>query len=448
MKSPLLKISLYASLGALIIGALAVSFAVKPHFVFREQPVIKVGVLHSLTGTMAISERSVVDATLLALEEVNQRGGVIGMKIEPVVADGKSDPEVFEQEAERLITKEHVKVIFGCWTSASRKAVKSVVEKYNSLLFYPVQYEGLECSPNIVYMGAAPNQQLIPAVTWACRHLGKRFFLVGSDYVFPRVANEIAKDVLGYIGGEVVGEKYMLLGSRDFTEIAKQIKETQPDVVLNTINGDSNLAFFAALREAAINSNKTKIISLSITENEIKEFREQFKKSNPQKDQDIIKEYLAGTYACWNYFETLDNPINAQFIRKIRSKYGQEYRVTDPMEAAYIGVYLWSRAIDDPSDFRNPKYVLDTLYHLSTPAPEGIITVARNNHARKNVRIAKVNTAGEFEVVWALKNPVEPEPYPYFRDRGYWNNLLEGLFRQWHGHWSAGMKPAITEEAK
>ena len=224
------------------------------------------GVLHSLSGTMAISEKSVVDATLLAIGEINEQGGLLGRKIEPVVADGKSDWPTFASEAERLIAQEEVSTVFGCWTSASRKTVKPVFEKHDHLLFYPVQYEGLEACPNIVYTGAAPNQQIIPAVRWCFEHLGRKFFLVGSDYVFPRTANEIIRDQLRSLHGEIVGEQYILLGSEDVQDAVQSIVAAKPDVILNTINGDTNVAFFRELRAAGITPEKIPTMSFSIAD--------------------------------------------------------------------------------------------------------------------------------------------------------------------------------------
>ena len=425
------------------IAAISITFFIGKH---KPQPTIKVGILHSLTGTMAISEKSVADSTLLAIEEINNSGGIMGMKIEPIMADGKSDPDVFQKEAERLITKEKVKVIFGCWTSASRKAVKPIVEKHNSLLFYPVQCEGLEESQNIVYMGAAPNQQLIPAIKWSCDNLGKKFFLVGSDYVFPRVANKIATDVVGYFGGEVIGEEYVLLGGKDFTGIVEKIKEAKPDVILNTINGDSNIAFFEALHKAGIDSAKVAVMSLSITENEAAFIRAYLQKNNPQEAELIFKEHIIGTYTCWNYFESVDNPLNLDFVSKFRKKYGESYRVTDPMEVAYFGVYLWSQAVNECGDADNSRNILNHLHTLSVPAPEGVIDIAENNHTFKTVRIGKVNDKGNFDIVWTSNGPIEPDPYPYFRSKAYWKSFLNDLFHQWNDQWIAGIAPGEIAE--
>src|SRR5262249_17250382 len=245
---------------------------------------IRIGVLHSLTGTMAFSERPVIEATLLAIEDLNAQGGLLGRRLEAITADGQSEPATFASEAERLITQDKVAALFGCWTSASRKYIRPVVERHNQLLFYPVQYEGLELSPNIVYAGASPNQQIIPAVKWLFDNLGKRFFLVGSDYVFPRTANAIIKDQVGALQGEIVGEEYILLGSRDVEGVVEKIARVRPSVILNTINGDSNVAFFQALRKRGIRAEDTPVMSFSIAEGEVGA---------------IGGDVLAGDYAAW-----------------------------------------------------------------------------------------------------------------------------------------------------
>jgi urea transport system substrate-binding protein len=259
----------------------------------ESQPPIRVGVLHSLSGTMEISEKSVADATLLAIDEVNLNGGVLGRKIEPIVADGRSDWPTFANEATRLIRDEKVAVVFGGWTSASRKTMKPVFEQYDHLLFYPVQYEGLEQSPNIIYTGAAPNQQILPALTWCLGYLGaKKFFLVGSDYVFPRTANAIIRDALEARKASVVGEEYALLGATDMTGIVRKIKAAKPDVLLNTINGDSNVAFFRTLRAEGVTAKQIPTVSFSITEVELRQ---------------ISGISLEGDYLAWNYFESVDD---------------------------------------------------------------------------------------------------------------------------------------------
>jgi urea transport system substrate-binding protein len=382
---------------------------------------IKAGVLHSLSGTMAISEKSVVDATLLAIEEINRDGGLLGREIEPVVADGRSDWPTFAAEAERLITQEGVSVVFGCWTSASRRTVKPIFEEHDHLLFYPVQYEGLEQSENIVYTGAAPNQQIIPAVKWCADHLGKKFVLVGSDYVFPRTANAIIKDQLTAIRGEVLAEEYILLGSTDVDRAVQQIVETQPDVILSTINGDTNVAFFEALRGAGITPDKIPTMSFSIAEDELRT---------------LGVEPMVGDYACWNYFQSVDTEENRRFVAAFRAKYGDRRVTDDPMEAAYFGVYLWAQAVRDAAT-DDVREVRKALANQTFQAPEGIVYLnAENRHTWKTVRIGRIRKDGQFEIVWASHGPVRPVPYPIYRSPSEWHAFLEDLYQGWGEKWA------------
>jgi len=382
---------------------------------------IKVGILHSLTGTMAISEAAVKDATLLAIEELNRRGGVLGRKVEAVVADGRSDWPTFAKEAERLITREKVCVVFGCWTSASRKTVKPVFERHKHLLFYPVQYEGLEQSPHIIYTGAAPNQQIIPAVKWSFDNLGKRFFLVASDYVFPRSANEIIKDQAGTLGASIVGEEYILLGSTEVQPVVDKIIEAQPDVILNTINGDTNVAFFAALRKAGITPAKIKTVSFSIAENEL---------------QSMGAEQMVGDYAAWNYFQSVSTPENRRFIRSFKKRFGESRVTSDAMEAAYFGVFLWAQAVTESGSTKVAEYRA-ALADQSFAAPEGLVYIDnRNNHTWKTVRIGKIRRDGQFNIVWKSDKPVQPVPYPATRSRMEWEAFLTKLYQGWGRKWA------------
>ena len=387
----------------------------------QEAAPIKVGVLHSLTGTMAISEKAVVDATLLALEEINEQGGLLGRKLQPVVRDGKSSGPTFAAEAERLITEDGASVVFGCWTSASRKTVRPVFERHDHLLFYPVQYEGLEASPNIIYTGAAPNQQIIPAVKWSIDNLGKRLFLAASDYVFPRAANTIIRDQAAAMGGEIVGEAYIVLGSKDVAGVVKQIVEARPDVILNTINGDTNVAFFAALRRAGITPARIPTMSFSIAESEL---------------QAMGARSMVGDYASWNYFQSLDTEENRRFVARFRARYGQGRVVNDPMEAAYFGVQLWAQAVRDVKSAR-PGDVRLAMGGQSLTAPEGLVTVhLENNHTWKGVRIGRIRADGQFHVVWDMGRPVRPVPFPPTRTRAAWERFLTGLHAGWGNSWA------------
>jgi len=393
---------------------------------------IRVGVLHSLTGTMAVSERSVVDATLFAIEEVNRRGGLLGRKMVPIVVDGQSDGPAFAREAERLLTREHVTYLFGCWTSASRKMVKPVVEHYQGLLFYPVQYEGVEASPNIIYTGAAPNQQIIPAVKWASDNLGKRFYLVGSDYIFPRMAHTIMREVIAALEDEVVGEHYMPLGAHDVQAVIDDIVRTQPAVILNTINGSSNLPFFTQLRAVGIDSQTLPTISFSITEEELRSMH--------------VAD-MAGDYAAWTYFQSVEGARSQAFIENIRSRYGPERVVTDPMEAAYIGVLLWAQAVELAGTVDLPA-VRTVLHNLSFEAPGGMVYLdGQTQHTWKIVRIGQVQRHGQFAIVWTSGKPVRPVPFPVYRSRSEWQRVLDSFFVAWGQHWShtvptAGKEPA------
>lgn len=401
-----------------------------PNLVRREP--IKVGILHSLSGTMAISEKSVVDATLLAIEEINERGGLLGRPIEPVVADGKSNWTTFADEAERLITEEKVCVVFGCWTSASRKTVEPVFEKHNHLLFYPVQYEGLEQSPYIVYTGAAPNQQIVPAVKWCLDKLGNRVFLVGSDYVFPRTANAIARDQIVALGATVVGEEYILLGSRDVKAVVEEIVAAQPDVILNTINGDSNGVFFRELRKAGITPDKIPTMSLSIAEEELRTL-------------DAAR--MVGDYACWNYFQSVDTDENRAFVERFKNKYGQDRVTDDPMEAAYFGVYLWAQAVRE-AETEAVGEVRKAITKQSLQAPGGLVSVDfENNHTAKTVRIGEIRADGQFDIRWSSATPVQPTPYPVYRSRSEWDSFLEKMRVAWGGSWeNPGFTSQIVEE--
>jgi urea transport system substrate-binding protein len=403
-----------------VVPVLAVAVLAVMTLALRTRAPIRIGVLHSLTGTMAISEKSVVDAVTLAVEEINRSGGLLGRQIEMVVADGQSNNEIFAREAERLIATEKVDVVFGCWTSGSRKTVRPVFEKRDHLLFYPVQYEGLESSPNIVYMGAAPNQQIIPAVRWAVRTKGRRFFLVGSDYVFPRAANAIIRDHLGPWRGQVVGEEYVLLGERDMSGVIKAIVAAKPEVILNTLNGDSNVAFFDALRAAGITAAAVPTISFSIAENEL---------------QSLPREKMAGDYAAWNYFQSIDTAINQQFVQAFKARYGAGRATSDPLEAAYVGVHLWAAAVTSAGT-TDVKKVRAAVADRSQRGPGGMVYVdPENRHTWKTVRIGQIRPDGQFDIVWSSEYPIRPVPYPPQRTVQAWEAMLQQLYASWGNRW-------------
>lgn len=381
------------------------------------RPPIRIGVLHSQTGTMAVSEKPVAEAVQLAVDEINAAGGVLGRKIEVVTADGASEDETFAREAERLIRKEKVCSVFGCWTSASRKTVLPIFEKNHHLLFYPVQYEGLEQSPNIVYLGAAPNQQIIPAVTWGYSQLGKRFFLIGSDYVFPRTANAIIRDQARALGAEVAGEEYLPLGSRDLGKVMAKVRQAKPDVIFNTINGDSNEALFKALQGGNI-----PVVSFSLAEAEL---------------QSMDPSLTSGHFAAWNYFQSLPGQRNRQFVEAFRSKYGQDRVTDDPIEAAYCGVHLWAQAVEEAGS-DEVGAIRRCIRRQSMAAPEGTIYIDPDTqHAFRGVNIGRIRKDGQFDLMWSSGQPIRPVPFPIYRSRADWVQFLDGLYKGWDGHWSA-----------
>lgn len=358
---------------------------------------IKVGILHSLSGTMAISETTVVDAEKLAIKEINEAGGVLGKQIEAVVEDGASDWPTFAEKATKLIDQDNVVTVFGCWTSASRQAVLPVFESKNHMLWYPVQYEGQECSKNVFYTGAAPNQQIEPAVDWLLENKGNQFFLVGSDYVFPRTANTIIKEQLAAKGGEVVGEDYLPLGNTEVTPIITKIKAALPDggVIFNSLNGDSNVAFFKQMQGAGLTPDKYPVMSVSIAEEEVRQ---------------IGQEYLIGHYAAWNYFQTVDTPANQKFVEAFKAEYGEDRVTNDPMEAAYIMVYLWKQAVEDAGT-TDLEAVRRAAIGQEFDAPHGLVTMQPNHHISKTVRIGQVRDDGLFDIVWSTEGPVDPLPW-------------------------------------
>ncbi len=371
----------------------------------RAKPSIKIGVLHSLTGTMATSETPLVDAVRLAVEEANLSGGINGQQIEMIVADCRSDAAYCAQQAEKLITQDGVQALFGCWTSTCRKAVKTVVERHHHLLFYPLQYEGLEQSPDIIYTGAAPNQQIVPMALWALQHKGKRFYLIGSDYIFPRTASLMVKDVLLAQGGQLLGERYVPLGASDMAAVVKEIAALHPDFVLNTLNGDSNQHFFRALHAAGINAEKTPVFSTSVAEVEL---------------TTMGADLTVGHYAAWNYFQSLDNAENKAFVERFKQRFGKDRVLDDPMEASYIGVKLWVEAARGQGS-TDLELIKSALAQQTLRAPEGIVAVDYSTrHLWKKAYIGKARADGQFEIVWQSAQPIHPAPFPFYRSHAEW----------------------------
>ena len=357
---------------------------------------IKVGFLNSRSGTMAISENTVFDSLSMAKDEINAAGGVNGKKLEVVAEDGASEPTVFAEKAQKLISSDCVAAVFGGWTSASRKAMLPVFEGNNALLFYPVQYEGLEASKNIFYTGATTNQQIIPALDYLKSEGKKSVYLVGSDYVFPRTANKEIKAWAAANGMEVKGEDYTPLGSTDFATIVNKVKAAGADAVFNTLNGDSNVAFFKEYTNAGLTAAKMPVISVSIAEEEVKGIG-----ASNLKDQ----------LTAWNYYQTIDTPENKKFVADFKAKYGEDRVTSDPMEAAYTSLYLWKGMVEKANSFAVAD-VQAAAGGVSFDAPEGKVTVnGENHHIAKTALIGQIQPNGLIDTIWSSDGPIEPDPF-------------------------------------
>lgn len=370
---------------------------------------VKVGILHSQTGTMLISETSLRDAELLAIEEINAAGGILGRRIEPVVEDGRSRfTEVFPKLARKLVTQDKVAVVFGCWTSVSRKAVLPVFEELNGLLFYPVQYEGNECSRNIVYVGAVPNQQILPAIDWFLSEPGgskKRFYLVGSDYIYPRTANFILGKYLRSRGAEVAGVEYTPLGHQNYKQVVAKIKHVDPDVIVSTTNGDSNIGFYGELAAQGITAQQIPVLATSVGEDELRSLR-------PSEVQ--------GHMSAWGYFQSVGIPSNIDFVRRFKRAYGYDCVTDGPIEAAYSQVYLWKAAVERFGSFDVDQVRLAFRDGVEFDAPGGRIKVdPKTQHTCKRFRLGRVRKDRQFDIVYETKEWIVPEPYPQFAFPGW-----------------------------
>lgn len=368
---------------------------------------IKVGVLHSLSGTMAISESTLKDTVLMMIEEQNKKGGVMGKKLEPVVVDPASNWPLFAEKTRELITKEDVDVIFGCWTSVSRKSVLPVVEELNGLLFYPVQYEGEESSKNVFYTGAAPNQQAIPAVDYLLNDLGvKRFVLAGTDYVYPRTTNKILE---AYLKAKGIPEQdiminYTPFGHSDWQSIVSDVKsfgsQGKKTAVVSTINGDANVPFYKELGNQGISAEDIPVVAFSVGEEEL---------------SGIDTGPLVGHLAAWNYFQSVYNDANEAFIDQWHSFTGDDKRVTnDPMEATYIGFNMWVKAVEKAKSTDTDK-VADAMIGIQTPnLTGGMAVMNENHHLSKPVLIGEIQDDGQFAVVWETDGLVKGDAWSDF----------------------------------
>ncbi|WP_072569871.1 urea ABC transporter substrate-binding protein [Enterobacter sp. SA187] len=376
---------------------------------------IKVGIMHSLSGTMAISETPLKDMALMTIAEINAKGGVLGKQLEPVVVDPASNWPLFAEKARQLLSQDKAAVVFGCWTSVSRKSVLPVFEELNGLLFYPVQYEGEEMSPNVFYTGAAPNQQAIPAVEYMMSEDGgsaKRFFLLGTDYVYPRTTNKILRAFLHSKGvkDQDIEEVYTPFGYSDYQTIVSNIKKFSAGgktAVISTINGDSNVPFYKELANQGIKATDVPVVAFSVGEEELR---------------GIDAKPLVGHLAAWNYFESVSNPVNSKFVADYRA-YAKAHKLpnadtvvtNDPMEATYVGIHMWAQAVEKAGTTDVDK-VRAAMANQSFAAPSGFTLTmdATNHHLHKPVMIGEIEDNGQFNVVWQTEQAVRAQPWSPF----------------------------------
>jgi len=399
----------------LALGRIAAAATIAP--MAHAQDTIKVGVLHSLSGTMAISETVLKDTVLMAIDEINAKGGLLGKKLEAVVVDPASNWPLFAEKAKQLITQDKVAAVFGCWTSVSRKSVLPVFEQNNALLFYPVQYEGEELSPNVFYTGAAPNQQAIPAVEYLMSKDGgsaKRWVLLGTDYVYPRTTNKILRAFLkskGVAEADIM-EEYTPFGHSDYQTIIAKIKkfasEGKKTAVVSTINGDSNVPFYKELGNQGLKATDVPVVAFSVGEEELR---------------GVDTKPLVGHLAAWNYFMSLKSPANDEFTKKWAA-YAKAKNIpghkdkpitNDPMEATYIGINMWAQAVAKAKSTDVNK-VRQAMYGQTFKAPSGIVSKMdeKNHHLHKSVFIGEVKADGQFNVVWKTPGPVAADPWSDF----------------------------------
>ncbi len=357
-----------------------------------------VGQLHSATGTMAISETGSIQAERLAIEQINAMGGVLGRKIKIIQEDGASDWPTFAEKAKKLLVNDRVAAVFGCWTSASRKAVLPVFEKENGLLYYPTFYEGLEQSKNVIYTGQEATQQILAGLDWVVKEKkAKKFFLVGSDYIWPRTSNKIArKHIENVIKGEVVGEEYYPLGNTQFGSLINKIKLKKPDVVFVDVVGGSTVAFFKQLKAAGVTGKTQVVLTLSVTEDEM---------------LGIGGENAEGFYSSMKYFQSLDNPNNKKFVEAFKAKYGPNSVIGDVTQAAYLGPWLWKAAVEKAGSFDVDKVVAASPGIELKTAPEGYVKLHENHHLWSKTRIGEVQKNGQFKVIYE-SGLIEPNPFP------------------------------------
>lgn len=390
---------------------------------------IKVGILHSLSGILKELEEGVLRATLLAISEINNHGGLLGRPILPIIEDSRSNAQGFEEAVKKLIHDENIVSFFGCSTSSSRKRVKPIIEKAKQLLVYPFQYEGIETSENIAYVGPAPNQQALPAVDWLLKNNNRKFFLVGSDYIYPRVTNKLIDTRLKEHDKTEVHQAYVPLGETNFTPVVKQIKHSNADTVIITLVGlEANKAFFKELHKENISPKNLTILSLVLSENDLCE---------------IPTDHVVGVYTMFSYFQNIGSPINEDFVRKYKHTFGKNSRIGGYMESAYTGVHLWAKAVQKSRSFV-PTDIIQSMKGISLIAPGGIAYFDEtNNHVWRKIRLARVEEDGEYHIKWESDNPIQPYPYPLKEHDIDWEAFIEEERKILGEKWENSLQPEV-----
>ncbi|MEC5385818.1 urea ABC transporter substrate-binding protein [Uliginosibacterium sp. H3] len=361
---------------------------------------VTVGQLHSATGTMAISETGSIQAEQLAIDQINAMGGVLGRKIKVIKEDGASDWPTFAEKSKKLLINDKVAAVFGCWTSASRKAVLPIFEKENGMLYYPTFYEGLEQSKNVIYTGQEATQQILWGLDWVAKEKkAKTYFLVGSDYIWPRTSMKIArKHIEGHLAtSKVVGEEYYPLGHTNFNSLINKIKAAKPDVIFIAVVGGSNVSFYKQLKAAGVTAAKQTLLTISVTEDEV---------------LGIGGENMAGFYASMKYFQSLDNANNKKFVEAFKAKYGAKAVIGDVTQAAYLGPWLWKATVEKAGSFDVDKIAAASKDIEFKGAPEGYVKIHENHHLWSKTRIGMAQADGQFKVVAESPELIEPNPFP------------------------------------
>ncbi|MEW6088611.1 MAG: transporter substrate-binding protein [bacterium] len=354
---------------------------------------IKIGIFYMKTERIPANKKTVISSVMLGIDEINEEGGVLKRKIEPVIVELENDLSSAAEQVKRIITEEKVSVVFCSGNSSVCEIVKPIFEKYKSILFCSCKSEGFEKHPNIIFTGTMPNQQIIPVVKWCFENRKEKFFLIGSDTSYSKIFNLIIKNNINELKGEVVGEAYIPSGSGNFDEAMQKIIQTKPDVILNTILGESNVYFFINLRAKKIKPESVPVMSFNITEDEFKH---------------LYAEEVYGNYLVKSYFQNIDSEENRKFIKKLNRKYGLSQITDDAVEAGYFGVYLWKQTVED-AETDNAEEVMRFIVGQNLNAPEGMVCVnVGNQHTWKTIRIGKIEKDKQFEIIWSSDSPLQP----------------------------------------